>query len=59
MSLAVIVVTARGIGELFGLIGQRAVVGEVIGGIMLGPSLLGRLSPTLYAQVLPPAVTLS
>ena len=57
MSLAVIVVTARGIGGLFGLIGQPAVVGEVIGGIMLGPSLLGRIFPALYAQVLPPAVT--
>jgi Kef-type K+ transport system membrane component KefB len=57
MSLAVIVVTARGMGGLFGLIGQPAVVGEVVGGIMLGPSLLGRISPALYAQVLPPSVT--
>ena len=57
MSLAVIVVTARAMGGLFGVIGQPAVIGEVIGGIMLGPSLLGRISPALYAQVLPPAVT--
>jgi Kef-type K+ transport system membrane component KefB len=57
MSLAVIVVTARGMGALFGLIGQPAVIGEVVGGIMLGPSLLGRISPALYAQVLSPAVT--
>lgn len=57
MSLAVIVVTARGMGGLFGLIGQPAVVGEVVGGIMLGPSLLGTISPALYAQMLPPSVT--
>lgn len=57
MSLTIIVVTARAVGGLFGLIGQPAVVGEVVGGIMLGPSLLGKISPTLYAQVLPPAVT--
>jgi Kef-type K+ transport system membrane component KefB len=57
LSLAVIVVTARVVGELFGLIGQPAVIGEVVGGIMLGPSLLGRISPELSAQVLPPSVT--
>jgi len=57
MSLTIIVVTARAVGGLFGLIGQPAVVGEVVGGIMLGPSLLGKISPTLYAQVLPPSVT--
>jgi len=57
MSLAVIVVTARAVGGLFSLIGQPAVIGEVVGGIMLGPSLLGKVSPALYAQVLPPAVT--
>src|SRR5215217_6265314 len=53
LALAVIVVTARVVGELFGLIGQPAVIGEVIGGIMLGPSLLGRVAPDLYAQLLP------
>jgi hypothetical protein len=34
MSLAVIVVVARAVGGLFSLIGQPAVVGEVVGGIM-------------------------
>ena len=32
-------------------------IGEVIGGIMLGPSLLGRVAPDLYAQLLPASVT--
>ena len=57
LALAVIVVTARVVGELFGLMGQPAVIGEVIGGIMLGPSLLGRVAPDMYAQLLPASVT--
>jgi Kef-type K+ transport system membrane component KefB len=57
LALAVIVVTARVVGELFGLIGQPAVIGEVIGGIMLGPSLLGRVAPEMYARLLPASVT--
>jgi len=57
LALAVIVMTARGVGGLFGLIGQPAVIGEVVGGIMLGPSLLGRVAPHLHAQLLPSNVT--
>ena len=57
LALAVIIVTARVAGELFGFIGQPAVIGEVIGGIMLGPSLLGRVAPDTYAQLLPASVT--
>src|SRR5688572_27820792 len=41
LALAVIVVTARAVGALFSYIGQPAVIGEVVGGILLGPSLLG------------------
>jgi Kef-type K+ transport system membrane component KefB len=55
-ALAVIAVTARLLGALFGLLGQPAVIGEVIGGILLGPSLLGRIAPTLQATLLPPDV---
>ena len=43
-------------GALFGFIGQPAVIGEVVGGIMLGPSLLGHLSPALHAQLLPASI---
>jgi Kef-type K+ transport system membrane component KefB len=56
VSLATIVVTARVVGALFGLLGQPAVIGEMVGGILLGPSLLGRLSPQLSAALLPPSV---
>ena len=41
LALALIVVTARIVGALFSYIGQPAVIGEVVGGILLGPSLLG------------------
>jgi len=53
LALTVIMVTARAVGYLFSKINQPAVIGEVIGGILLGPSLLGRLAPDLQALVLP------
>lgn|GEM_PF-4926797 len=31
-------------------------IGEIIAGILLGPSLLGRLAPGAYAFLLPPSV---
>jgi K+:H+ antiporter len=57
LALAVIVVTARAVGALFACIGQPAVIGEVVGGILLGPSLLGRIAPGLYAFLLPAGIT--
>ena len=53
LSLAVVIVAARAVGALFKWIGQPAVIGEVVGGILLGPSFLGSLSPAAYAFVLP------
>jgi Kef-type K+ transport system membrane component KefB len=53
LALVVIVVTARIVGELFARMGQPPVMGEILGGIMLGPSLLGRLAPGLAAQLIP------
>ena len=45
LALTVIMMTARLVGALFWKLNQPAVIGEVVGGIMLGPSLLGRLAP--------------
>src|SRR6185436_4365210 len=53
LALTVIMVTARIVGAIFTRLNQPSVIGEVIGGIMLGPSLLGRIAPGLQAQVLP------
>jgi len=56
LALAVIIITARAMGALFAYINQPPVVGEVVGGIMLGPSLLGRFAPGLFAELLPRSV---
>src|SRR5262245_34531303 len=57
LALGVIIGTARAMGALFGLIGQPAVIGELVGGLMLGPSFLGQIAPALHDQLLPPGVT--
>jgi Kef-type K+ transport system membrane component KefB len=56
LAIVVIIITARTVGILFGWIKQPAVIGEIIGGIFLGPSLLGRISPHLYDILLPSTV---
>ena len=53
LALTVIMLTARLVGVLFTRLNQPAVIGEVVGGILLGPSLLGRISPELQAALLP------
>jgi Kef-type K+ transport system membrane component KefB len=42
-------------GLVFRFIRQPPVIGEVIGGVLLGPSLLGKISPELQAYLLPPS----
>ena len=54
LALTVIMITARVMGAVFARLGQPAVIGEVVGGILLGPSLLGRISPPLAATLVPP-----
>ncbi len=53
LSLATVIITARGVGSFFKLLGQPPVIGEVIGGILLGPSFLGMIAPEFYHFVLP------
>lgn len=53
VTLSVIVVAARLVGGLFERFHQPAVIGEVVAGIMLGPSLLGRVAPDVAAVLLP------
>src|SRR5260370_36585124 len=45
LALVVVILVARAIGTLFGLLHQPPVVGEILAGILLGPSLLGRIAP--------------
>ncbi len=56
LALIVIIVASRLTGALFRRLGQPPVIGEVIAGILLGPSLLGRISPAAGAWLLPPSV---
>jgi Kef-type K+ transport system membrane component KefB len=45
--LAVILVAAKVLGELAERVGQPAVVGELLAGVILGPSVLGFVDPAL------------
>ncbi len=57
LAFAVVIVAARAVGVVFGRLGQPPVIGEVIAGILLGPSLLGHFWPTGFAYVLPSGIT--
>jgi Kef-type K+ transport system membrane component KefB len=57
IALIVIIATARLVGALFKYIEQPPVIGEVIAGILLGPSLLGHLAPEAAAYLLPPSIS--
>ena len=53
--LVVVVAATRLVGALAARLGQPRVVGEITAGILLGPSLLGRLAPAFSAWLFPPA----
>jgi len=55
LQVVVIGFVARGLGWLFARLHQPRVVGEIVAGILLGPSLLGWLAPSVSAFVFPPA----
>ncbi|OLA95375.1 MAG: cation/H(+) antiporter, partial [Candidatus Rokubacteria bacterium 13_2_20CM_69_15_2] len=56
VDILVILVVSRLLGVALRAIGQPQVMGEVIGGILLGPSLLGWAAPAVSAALFPPAV---
>lgn len=53
LQIFVIVIAVRLFGWLFNKIGQPAVVGEIIAGVVLGPSALGALLPGVSEFVFP------
>ena len=53
LQIAVIIAVTRGLGFVMGGLGQPLVIAEVIGGILLGPSLLGWLWPEAMAALFP------
>jgi Kef-type K+ transport system membrane component KefB len=55
LQIIVIIAVAKAVGRLFVKIGQPAVVGEMIAGILLGPSLMGWLFPHAFTFLFSPA----
>jgi Kef-type K+ transport system membrane component KefB len=55
-ALVAILLLGRWLGKLFVHFGQPRVIGEIVAGIMLGPSLLGWISPAAMNFVLPKEV---
>ena len=53
IQISVLLVTARLFGELSQKLGQPAVLGEILAGIFLGPSLLGNIFPFIYGWIIP------
>ena len=58
LGLAVIVVVARVLGALARRLGQPAVIGEIVGGILLGPTLFGgAVTRTLFPDGVRPSLS--
>ncbi len=53
LSLALMLGLAKIIGELFTRMKFPSVIGEILAGIILGPTILGRLSPDIYTLFFP------
>jgi Kef-type K+ transport system membrane component KefB len=53
VALLAIILLGRWLGKAFEYVGQPRVIGEMVAGIVLGPSLLGRVWPEATAFLLP------
>ena len=52
LDIAIVIVAARFAGHLFRKIGQPAVIGEIVAGIVLGPTILGLFPGDLHLVVI-------
>ena len=50
VALLLILVAARLLGVLMQRIGQPAVIGELAAGLLLGPSVLGKVAPDIVGE---------
>ena len=57
--IIIIIATARLVGGALRKLGQPRVVGEMLAGLILGPSLLGAVAPSAYAWLFPPGTVRS
>ena len=55
LHLAAMLATALVLGQVARKLGIPGVVGEIAGGLLLGPTVLGRLSPETFAWLFPPS----
>src|SRR5689334_6218330 len=53
LQLALLLFASRGLGELMRRINLPPVVGELLAGVLLGPSIFGLVLPALQAQIFP------
>jgi len=53
LQICIIVLSGRAVGLLLKRLGQPAVIGEIAGGILLGPSAFGYFAPETFARVFP------
>ncbi len=53
LGLGVLLATARALGEVAKRLGQPMVLGELLAGILLGPTVLGALAPDVSAMLFP------
>ncbi|WP_328720683.1 cation:proton antiporter [Streptomyces sp. NBC_00247] len=53
VSLLVLLVAAHFMGRLFGRLRQPPVIGEILGGLLFGPSLFGLITPEAQAWLFP------
>ena len=53
LALAILLGAAKTAGELMRKLNQPSVLGEIMAGILLGPTVFGRIRPDLYAAVFP------
>lgn len=53
LAIAAVLLTALVCGALAQRVGQAKVIGEIVGGILLGPSVLGRMAPHVAARIFP------
>lgn len=56
LALIIIIVATRIGGVLLKFLNQPSVIGEIIGGILLGPSLLGRIAPETMSFLFPTSI---
>jgi Kef-type K+ transport system membrane component KefB len=52
-ALALLVCAAHGVGTVFAKLHQPRVIGEIVGGLLLGPTVLGALLPGAFRAVFP------